>query len=113
MGATVMPEDSIGALLPFPSRDSFRDETRKLDVPCLDLHLMRMLAESGLCHREFFAQMCLFYKFPPGPFTNEDVLLKVMTETSLSRVEPIVFGEMLEQNEAAMRDEKYGQLVAN
>ena len=65
--------------LPFPSRNEFRDaRTGKLDVPRLDFALMKMLAQSGLSHHEFFAQMCSFYQFPAdsGPFTNADVLLK-------------------------------------
>ena len=82
-----------------------------MDVPGLDLHLMRMLGSSNATHREFFDAMSDHYGFPDGPFRDPDTLLKVMTQTSLQRMEPQEFGRVLRRNASAMQDAKYARLV--
>ena len=95
----------------WPDRWSFKDSKGQMDVPRLDLHLMRMLGQSGLTHRVFFQKMADHYKFPDGPFRDADTLLKVMTETSLTLIEPRLFCAVLEANSTAMQDATYARLV--
>ena len=96
----------------WPDRWDFKDRNGQMDVPALDLHLMRMLGASGQDHRSFFAAMANHYKFPPGPFRDADTLLKVMTETSLTLLTPAEFGSILGSNDVAVKaDRRFALMV--
>ena len=99
------------ASVDWPERGAFKHDSEEMDVPALDLHLMKMLGSSNVTHREFFQAMSDHYGFPAGPFRDPDTLLKVMTQTSLQRMEPQEFGRVLGGNASAMRDAKYARLV--
>eukprot|EP00746_Dinoflagellata_sp_MGD_P024323 gnl/MRDRNA2_/MRDRNA2_157102_c0_seq1.p1 gnl/MRDRNA2_/MRDRNA2_157102_c0~~gnl/MRDRNA2_/MRDRNA2_157102_c0_seq1.p1 ORF type:complete len:134 (-),score=24.23 gnl/MRDRNA2_/MRDRNA2_157102_c0_seq1:46-447(-) len=89
----------------WPDRWAFKTENGEMDVPALDLHLMRMLGQSQeIGHRDFFTKMAAHYGFTGGPFGDPDTLLRVMTEMSLRIISPSELADILEQNHVAMGD---------
>jgi len=97
----------------WPDRWELKDHNGQIDVPALDLHLMRMLGASGQDHPSFFAAMADHYKFPPSPFRDANTLLKVMTETSLTLVTRAEFGAILGSNDVAMQADRHYALMVH